>query len=223
MIVEPHGGPSGIQTTRFRGNWQVFAGRGYVVFAPNFRGGNGYGKEWINANIGQWGIVDYQDIMSGVDFLIAQKLADADRLGVEGWSYGGYMSQFIVTHTDRFKAAVPGAGMSNMLSFYGTTDIQRFTVHYMQGHPWENMEVYTRSSPIFNIDKVTTPTLVLFGEEDRRVPIEQGEQFYMGLKQRGIDVEMVRYPREPHGFREPNHQIDRIQRTVDWFDRYLKR
>jgi len=223
MIVEPHGGPAGIQQTRFNANWQVYAGRGYVIFAPNFRGSDGYGKEFIEANVGKWGVVDFQDIMSGVDYVISLGFVDPERMGVEGWSYGGYMSQFIVSHTDRFKAAVPGAGMSNMISFYGTTDIQRFTIWYMTGHPWESLEIYKRSSPIFSVDKVKTPTRILFGEEDRRVPIEQGEQFYTALRQRGVDVEMIRYPREPHGLREPYHQIDRIERTVEWFDRYLKK
>lgn len=223
LIVEPHGGPAGTQQTRFNGTWQVYAGRGYVVFAPNFRGSDGYGKAFIEANVGKWGVVDFQDIMSGVDYVISLGFVDPERMGVEGWSYGGYMSQFIVTHTDRFKAACPGAGMSNMISFYGTTDIQRFTTYYMTGHPWQTFEIYRRSSPIFSIDKAKTPTLILFGEQDRRVPIEQGEQFFTALKQRGIHVEMVRYPREPHGFTEPNHQIDRIQRIADWFDRFLKR
>ncbi|MFH1573242.1 MAG: S9 family peptidase, partial [Acidobacteriota bacterium] len=223
MIVEPHGGPAGIQQTRFNATWQVYAGRGYVVFAPNFRGSDGYGKAFIEANVGKWGVVDFQDIMSGVDHVISLGFVDPDRMGVEGWSYGGYMSQFIVSHTDRFKAAVPGAGMSNMISFYGTTDIQRFTIWYMTGHPWETLEIYRRSSPIFNVDKVKTPTRILFGEQDRRVPIEQGEQFYTALKQRGIEVEMIRYPREPHGLQEPYHQIDRIERTVEWFDRFLKK
>ncbi len=142
MIVEPHGGPAGVQSTRFNGMWQVMAGRGYVVFAPNFRGSDGYGRKHIEANVGKWGVVDFQDIMTGVDDVIAKGIADPDRLGVEGWSYGGYMSNFINTHSDRFKAAVPGAGMSNMISFFGTTDIQRFTVYYMTGRPWEAVEIY---------------------------------------------------------------------------------
>ena len=223
MIVEPHGGPAGVQSTRFNGMWQVMAGRGYAVFAPNFRGSDGYGKKHIEANVGKWGVVDFQDIMTGVDDVIAQGIADPDRLGVEGWSYGGYMSNFINTHSNRFKAAVPGAGMSNMVSFFGTTDIQRFTVYYMTGRPWEAVEIYQRSSPIANVAKAKAPTLILHGEADRRVPIEQGEQMYMALKNDGVETEMVRYPREPHGFQEPNHQIDRIQRTVDWFDRFLKK
>jgi len=223
MIVEPHGGPAGVQSTRFNGMWQVMAGRGYVVFAPNFRGSDGYGRKHIEANVGKWGVVDFQDIMSGVDDVIAKGIADPDRLGVEGWSYGGYMSNFINTHSDRFKAAVPGAGMSNMISFFGTTDIQRFTVYYMTGRPWEADEIYHRSSPITNVAKAKAPALILHGEADRRVPIEQGEQMYMALKKNGIETEMVRYPREPHGFQEPNHQIDRIQRTVDWMDRFLKK
>jgi dipeptidyl aminopeptidase/acylaminoacyl peptidase len=223
LIVEPHGGPAGISQTRFNGTWQVFASSGYVVFAPNFRGSDGYGKAFIEANVGKWGVVDFQDIMSGVDHLISLGFVDPESMGVEGWSYGGYMSQFIVSHTDRFKAAVPGAGMSNMISFYGTTDIQRFTIWYMTGHPWERLDIYQRSSPIFNVDKVKTPTRILFGEEDRRVPIEQAEQFYTALRQRGVEVEMIRYPREAHGLQEPNHQIDRIERTVEWMDRFLKR
>jgi len=223
MIVEPHGGPAGVQSTRFNSIWQIMAGRGYAVFAPNFRGSDGYGRKHIEANVGKWGVVDFDDIMTGVDDMIAKGIADPGRLGVEGWSYGGYMTNFINTHTDRFKAAVAGAGMSNMASFFGTTDIQRFTVYYMTGRPWESIEVYQRSSPIINVAKAKTPALIIHGEADRRVPIEQGEQMYMALKKNGIETEFVRYPREPHGFQEPNHVVDRIQRTVDWMDRFLKK
>ena len=223
MIVEPHGGPAGAQTTRFNSTWQVMAGRGYAVLAPNFRGSDGYGKKHIEANVGKWGVVDFEDIMTGVDAVIAKGIADPDRLGVEGWSYGGYMSNFINTHSNRFKAAVPGAGMSNMISFFGTTDIQRFTVYYMTGRPWESVEIYNRSSPLTNVAKAKAPALILHGEADRRVPIEQGEQMYMALKKNGVETEMVRYPREPHGLQEPNHQIDRIERTIAWLDRFLKK
>jgi dipeptidyl aminopeptidase/acylaminoacyl peptidase len=221
-IVEPHGGPAGTQTTSFRKDWQLLAGRGYCLFAPNFRGSDGYGRVFIEANIGQWGIGDYEDIMSGVDALVARGIADPARLGVEGWSYGGYTTNRIVTKTTRFKAAVSGAGLSNLLSFFGTTDIQRFTTHYMKGKPWESADVYARSSPIVNVANTKTPLLLIHGDDDRRVPVEQAEQMYISLRKLGVETELVRYPREPHGFGEPNHQIDRLQRTADWFDRFMK-
>jgi dipeptidyl aminopeptidase/acylaminoacyl peptidase len=222
LIVEPHGGPAGVVTNSFRSMWQVLAGRGYAVLAPNFRGSDGYGKKFIEANVGDWGGGDYQDVMSGVDALIAKGNADPARLGVEGWSYGGFMTSWIVTHTNRFKAAVDGAGVTDLLSMYGTTDIQRFNEYYMLGRPWEKFEVYRKNSPMTYIAQAKTPTLILHGIEDRRVPISQGEEFYIGLKKVSVETEFVRYPREPHGFTEPNHQIDRIQRTVAWFDKYLK-
>jgi dipeptidyl aminopeptidase/acylaminoacyl peptidase len=221
LIVEPHGGPQGVRTVSFNPVWQMFAGAGYGVFAPNFRGSGNYGREFVRANIGDWGGGDYRDIMAGVDDLIKKGIADETKLGVEGWSYGGFMTNWIITHTDRFKAAVSGAGLSNLESFYGTTDIQGFMEYYHKGFPWISRKIYRSSSPLTSTFKVKTPVLILHGEEDRRVPVSQSEELYQYLKKAGITVKFVRYPREPHGLREPNHQLDRYTRMLNWFNTYI--
>lgn len=221
LIVEPHGGPMGARTVAYNPIWQMFAGAGYAVFAPNFRGSGYHGREFVRANIGDWGGGDYQDIMAGVDYLIKEGIADEKKLGVEGWSYGGFMTNWIITHTDRFKAAVSGAGMSNLESFYGTTDIQGFMEYYHKGFPWSSREIYRRSSPLTSTFKVKTPVLILHGEEDARVPISQSEELYYYLKKSGVTVRFVRYPGEGHGLREPQHQIDRYTRMLDWFNTHI--
>ena len=221
LIVEPHGGPMGVRTVAFNPIWQMFAGAGYAVFAPNFRGSGYHGREFVRANIGDWGGGDYQDIMAGVDYLIKEGIADEKKLGVEGWSYGGFMTNWIITHSDRFKAAVSGAGLSNLESFYGTTDIQGFMEYYHKGFPWSSREVYRSSSPLTSTFKVKTPVLILHGEEDARVPISQSEELYYYLKKSGVTVRFVRYPGEGHGLREPQHQIDRYTRMLNWFNTHI--
>ena len=221
LIVEPHGGPQGVRTVVFNPTWQMFAGAGYGVLVPNFRGSGSYGREFVRANIGDWGGGDYKDIMAGVDHVIQKGIADETRLGVEGWSYGGFMTNWIITHTDRFKAAVSGAGLSNLESFYGTTDIQGFMEYYHKGFPWVSRDIYRGSSPLASDFKVSTPTLILHGEEDRRVAISQSEELYHYLKKAGVTVRFVRYPREPHGLREPNHQLDRYTRMLGWFNKHI--
>lgn len=221
LIVEPHGGPMGVRTVAFNPVWQMFAGAGYVVFAPNFRGSGYHGREFVRANIGDWGGGDYKDIMAGVDYLIKEGIADEAKLGIEGWSYGGFMTNWVITHTDRFKAAVSGAGLSNLESFYGTTDIQGFMEYYHKGFPWSSREIYRSSSPLTSTFKVKTPVLILHGEEDVRVPISQSEELYYYLKKSGVTVRFVRYPGEGHGLREPQHQIDRYTRMLNWFNTHI--
>lgn len=221
LIVEPHGGPQGVRTVAFNPTWQMFAGAGYAVLVPNFRGSGSHGKEFVRANIGDWGGGDYRDIMAGVDHLIQEGIADETKLGVEGWSYGGFMTNWIITHTDRFKAAVSGAGLSNLESFYGTTDIQGFMEYYHKGTPWMSRDIYRHSSPLASDFEVKTPTLILHGEEDRRVAISQSEELYHYLKKIEVTVQFVRYPREPHGLREPNHQLDRYTRMLGWFNAHI--
>jgi len=221
LIVEPHGGPQGARTVSFNPLWQMLAGAGYAVFAPNFRGSGNYGKEFVRSNIGDWGGGDYRDIMAGVDDLIKKGIADEAKLGVEGWSYGGFMTNWIITHTDRFKVAVSGAGMSNLESFYGTTDIQGYMEYYHRGFPWVSRKIYRNSSPLTSSFKVKTPVLILHGEEDTRVPISQSEELYQYLKKTGVTVKFVRYPRESHELREPNHQLDRYARMLEWFNTYI--
>ena len=221
LIVEAHGGPHGRQSVGFNPMWQLFAAHGFVVIAPNFRGSGDYSQPFVDADRNDWGGKDYIDIMKGVDSVVAAGLADPDRMGIEGWSYGGFMTSWIIGHTTRFKAAVVGAGVTNLQSFYGTTDIQRF-IEWEYGIPWQNTDSIREHSPITYAPNAKTPTLILHGGADERVPVEQGQQLYMALKKSGVTVEFVRYPREGHGFKEPNHKRDRYQRYIDWFQRFLQ-
>jgi dipeptidyl aminopeptidase/acylaminoacyl peptidase len=221
LILEAHGGPHGSQSIGFNPMWQYFAAHGYLVLAPNFRGSGGYQQDFVDADRNDWGGKDFIDIMRGVDFVIAQGLAHSDHLGIEGWSYGGYMTSWVIGHTDRFKAAVAGAAVTNLHSFYGTTDIQRFIEWEYEGFPWDRPDKIRDHSPITFAPKAKTPTLILHGEADVRVPIEQGYQLYTTLRKVGTTVEFVRYPREGHGFREPAHRQDRIRRTFEWLERYV--
>ena len=221
-----HGGPSGVFTETFTGNpsiyvIQYFAEKGYAVLRPNPRGSTGYGKEFRYANFKDWGFGDYEDIMSGVDKTIDMGIADPERMAVMGWSYGGYMTSFLVTRTGRFKAASMGAGLPNLISMVTTTDIPDYLVAHMGSEIWEDYETYEKHSAIYRIGKVTTPTQVIHGSNDLRVPFTQGQEFYVALKRRGIDTEMVVYPRTPHGPREPKLLMDVSPRIMAWLDKYI--
>ncbi len=223
-----HGGPAGVFTETFTGNpsiyvIQYFAEKGYAVLRPNPRGSTGYGKEFRYANFKDWGFGDYEDIMSGVDKTIDMGIADPERMAVMGWSYGGYMTSFLVTRTGRFKAASMGAGLPNLVSMVTTTDIPDYLVAHMGSEIWEDYETYEKHSAIYRIGKVTTPTQVIHGSNDLRVPFTQGQEFYVALKRRGIDTEMVVYPRTPHGPREPKLLMDVSPRIMAWLDKYIDR
>ncbi|MFH1570660.1 MAG: S9 family peptidase [Gemmatimonadota bacterium] len=222
LIVEPHGGPAGARTWGFYAGWQVLAGRGYAVLAPNFRGSAGYGQAFVAANEDDFGGGDFADVMSGVDALVEKGIADPRRLGIMGYSYGGYMTAWAIGQTDRFRAAVAGAGVTNLQSFYGTSDIQWFTRQYQRGAPWERAERYAAQSPITFVGRVKTPTLIYHGDEDRRVPMEQSEQLYVSLRERGVPTQLVRYPRAGHGLSEYHHRRDCLERIVAWLDRWVK-
>ena len=227
VIVQVHGGPEWAWWLGWHGSWhewgQLLASHGYVVLLPNPRGSDGQGIAFAEANRDDWGGGDFADIMSGVDDLIGKKIADPNRLGIGGWSYGGFMTSWAVTHTDRFRAAVVGAGVTNLFSFNGTTDITpSFLKSYFYDLPFDRREDYEKHSAMSFVKNVKTPTLVVHGGGDQRVPPGQGEEFYHALKQVGIKAEMVIYPREPHGFRERAHQVDLLTRILGWFDTYLK-
>ncbi|MFN0051563.1 MAG: prolyl oligopeptidase family serine peptidase, partial [Planctomycetales bacterium] len=226
LLVIVHGGPTGVFTQTCivgRGPYPiaVFASRGYAVLRCNVRGSSGYGKEFRFANYQDWGGGDYRDIMSGVDALIERRIADADRLGVMGWSYGGYMASWIITQTKRFKAASVGAGVTNLMSFTGTADIADFIPNYMGGEFWDEFERWRRHSAMFQIKGASTPTLIQHGDKDLRVPISQGYELHNALKRQGVPVKMVVYPRQPHSITEPKLQLDAAQRNVEWFDQWL--
>ena len=224
-LVVAHGGPAGAFVNGFRlgglEGGQVWAGKGWAVFYPNPRGSSNYGQKTLAANVNDWGGGDYRDIMTGVDALVARGIADPDKLAHIGWSYGGYMTAWVITQTSRFKAAMVGAGLTNMWSMYGTNDIPSVLIAYFGGIPnKQTLPLYLDRSAMTHIDKVTTPTLILHGANDERVPVGQAYELYRGLKDRGKPTELVFYPREGHGIQEYYHQKDRLQRIYDWVTKY---
>jgi dipeptidyl aminopeptidase/acylaminoacyl peptidase len=227
LILNIHGGPAGVFRQTFLGSpglypLAAFSAKGYAVLRPNPRGSSGYGKKFRFANYGDWGGMDYQDLMAGVDHVIRMGVADPERLAVMGWSYGGYMTSWIITQTRRFKAAVIGAPVTNLWSFTGTADIPGFLPDYFSGEPWANFEAYRKHSPLAHVKGVSTPALILHGEADIRVPVSQGYEFYQALKRQGAPVKMVVYPREPHGPREPKFRLDIMNRHLEWVDKYVR-
>jgi dipeptidyl aminopeptidase/acylaminoacyl peptidase len=229
MVVSAHGGPTGAHTAGFKlgtDPGQTWAARGWAVFYPNPRGSTGYGEWWMRANTGDWGGGDYKDIMTGVDALIKRGVADSSRMAFEGWSYGGYMTSWVVSQTGRFKAAMMGAGLPSLLSMAGTTDIPGYINTFFGDPQYDgsivnaNIKKYLERSGISYSDRVTTPLLILHGSNDERVPIGQPMEFYRALKDRGKAVELVFYPREGHGFSEYYHQLDRMKREYEWIAKH---
>jgi dipeptidyl aminopeptidase/acylaminoacyl peptidase len=220
-----HGGPAGVWTQGFPAGWgnfaHVWASNGWVAFFPNPRGSVAYGEKFLLANVRDWGKGDYDDIQTGLDTLVARGVADPGRLAQSGWSYGGYMTAWTITQTNRFKAAMVGAGLTNMYSMYSTNDLQRTLEGYFGAEPWNDEEAYRRASAMTFIKQAKTPTLILHGQADLRVPIGQAQELYMGLRKNGVPVELVFYPREPHGLQEPRHQLDKMRREYDWFARHV--
>ena len=222
FVVLVHGGPTGRWADAFEPWGQLLAARGYAVLYPNVRGSTGYGHRFVEMNRGDWGGGDFKDVMAGVEWAIARGIADPARLGIGGWSYGGYMAAWAVTQTPRFKAAVSGAPVIDMASEFGTEGESGYD-EWFYGTPYEKLEGFIRSSPITYVKNARTPTLLLQGADDETDPLGQSQQFYRGLKRYGVDAELVIYPREPHGFREEKHLIDRLNRILAWYDKYLPR
>lgn len=229
LILMVHGGPSGVYSQTFTGQGNIyaiqhFAEQGYALLRPNPRGSTGYGKEFRYANFQDWGYGDYEDLMSGVDTVIEMGVAHPDSLVEMGWSYGGYMTSWIVTQTDRFKAVSMGAGLSNLVSMVGTTDIPGYLMAHMDGPYWGgNMESYERHSAVYYMDDVVTPVQIIHGANDLRVPLGQGQEFYWALQEKGIDSEMVIYPRTGHGPTEPKFIADVSNQILRWFNYHLGR
>ncbi len=228
LIVQVHGGPESAYvdawTTTYTRWTQLLAARGYVVFMPNYRGSTGRGVAYAKADHKDMAGKEFDDVLDGIDFLIEHGPVDAERVGIGGWSYGGYFSAWGATrHSPRFKAAVMGAGISNWHSFMGTTDIP-YEEAYVHWDLWcyDEPELCWDRSPVAHIRNAQTPTLVVHGASDLRVPVGQGWEMYTALKIKGVPTELVIYPREPHGLRETAHQLDVIQRALAWFDRYVK-
>lgn len=223
LILSIHGGPHGMYGWSFNPTFQVYAARGYGVLYLNPRGSSGYGQKFSDGTINEWGGGDYRDLMAGVDEVIRkQSWVDADRLGVTGGSYGGFMTNWIITQTPRFRGAVAVASLSNLISFYSTSLYQDLIHAEFGGYPWDNFDLLWQWSPLRYVRQVQTPTLFIHGENDNDVHITQAEEMYMALKRRGVETVLVRYPREGHGLREPKHRVDALERTINWFDRYVK-
>jgi dipeptidyl aminopeptidase/acylaminoacyl peptidase len=226
LILNIHGGPAGAFGETFIGASGLypiasFAARGWAVLRANPRGSTNYGLQFRSSNVDDWGGGDYADLMSGVDAVIQMGVADPNRLAVMGWSYGGYMTNWVVSQTNRFKCAATGAGLSNLISMWGTNDIPSTLDDYFEGAWYEQPERYIRMSPLAHIGNAKTPTLILHGEADIRVPTSQGYEMYNALKRLGVPAEMVVYPRTPHGPQEPKFVLDIMHRHIDWVAKYL--
>lgn len=223
FILAIHGGPHGMYGYGFNPAAQAIAAQGYALLLINPRGSSGYGQKFSDGCLNDWGGGDYRDLMKGVDEAINRfPFLDEARMGVMGGSYGGYMTNWMITQTSRFKAAVATASLSNLISFYSTSLYQDLIHAEFNGYPWDNFEILWDRSPLKHIKKVKTPLLLIHGEQDNDVHITQAEEMYTALRMRGVDCNFVRYPREGHGFREPRHREDSLARTLQWFDRYLK-
>jgi len=229
MVVLVHGGPTGMHTSAMVWHEWVglYAARGIAVFLPNPRGSLGWGTAFAEANLGDMGGADFGDIMAGVDHLVAQGLADPERLAIAGWSYGGFMAAWAVTQTDRFKVAVMGAGISDWRSFHGVSHLHAWDALFhgtvgKDADPYDPDGPHARFSPLSYVDRVRTPTLILHGERDIDVPLGQGLQFYRALRDRGVPVSMTVYPRAGHGPSERAQMRDVAERFVEWTARYLE-
>lgn len=228
LLVIVHGGPMGVFTQGFTGAAGLypvaaFASKGYAILRPNVRGSSGYGAKFRYANYGDWGGGDFKDMMTGVDHVNKLGVADAERLGIMGWSYGGFMTSWTITQTRRFRAASVGAGVTNLMSFTGTADIPSFLPDYFGGEFWDKLDAYRAHSAMFHVKGVTTPTLIQHGEKDERVPLSQGLELYNALKRQGCTTKMVIYPRTPHGIEEPRLLLDCMERNLEWFERHVLR
>jgi dipeptidyl aminopeptidase/acylaminoacyl peptidase len=225
MIVEVHGGPGAAVQSEWphSGDFAMaLAGSGYFVFQPNPRGSFGQGEVFTRANVRDFGYGDFRDILAGVDEALRTAPIDSNRLGLTGWSYGGFMTMWGVTQTNRFKAAMAGAGIANLQSYYGENKIDQWMIPFFGKSVYDDPEVYAKSSPITFIKNAKTPTLVIVGDGDGECPTPQSYEFWHALKTLGVETQLIVYEHEGHHFVKPDHQRDRIRRTVAWFDAHLR-
>jgi dipeptidyl aminopeptidase/acylaminoacyl peptidase len=225
LLVVVHGGPTGVdRPVVFADRYyplEKFAAKGALILRPNYRGSAGYGEKFRSLNVRNLGVGDAWDVLSGVDFLIAKGWVDRDRVGSMGWSQGGYISAFLTTSSDRFKAISVGAGISNWMTYYVNTDIHPFTRHYLKATPWDDPEIYAKTSPMTYIKQAKTPTLIQHGEFDRRVPIPNAYELYQGLQDRGVAVRLVVYKGFGHGITKPKELRAVCQHNWEWFLQYI--
>ncbi len=225
LLVVIHGGPTGFDTPVPAADRyypiERFAAKGALVLKPNYRGSAGYGEKFRALNVRNLGLGDYQDVISGVDFLIAKGIVDKDRVGAMGWSQGGYISAFITTYSDRFKAVSVGAGISDWMTYYVNTDIHPFTRQYLKATPWDDPAIYQKTSPIFYVNKAKTPTLIQHGDQDKRVPPPNAFELYQALKDRGVPVKLILYKGFGHPINKPKQQRAVMEHNYDWFSKYI--
>jgi dipeptidyl aminopeptidase/acylaminoacyl peptidase len=225
LLVQVHGGPSGHYAATFRSGWgdwwQSLVLEGYAVFRPNPRGSTARGASFTAANRNDLGGMDFDDVMQGIDLLIESGVADPERIGILGWSYGGFLTAWAVTHTDRFKAAVAGAAVTNWPSKVGTTDIRPMNESRFPGALHETPDAFWERSPIRYLGNAKTPTLIVHGQADQRVPVTQGRELYLGLRAAGVPTDFVTYPRQKHPFHERAYHLDLLQRIIAWFDQWM--
>ncbi len=227
LVVQTHGGPASSDRYGFSRSFTrynpVLTGKGYVVLQPNYRGSTGYGDDFLRDMVGSYFNQSHLDVMKGVDYLIEQGIADAERMVKMGWSAGGHMTNKIITFTDRFKAASSGAGAVNWIGMYAQSDIRTYRTPWFGGSPWQKdapIDVYWNHSPLKDISNVTTPTLVIVGESDPRVPLPQSVELYRALRSLNVPTHLYVAPREPHGWRELRHRLYKINVELDWFSKY---
>ena len=227
LVVQTHGGPASSDKFGFQ-RWRdyipVLAAKGYAVLKPNYRGSTGYGDPFLRDMVGHYYRNAHLDVMAGVDHVIELGIADGERMAKMGWSGGGHMTNKIITHTDRFKAASSGAGAVNWISMYGQSDVRIYRTPWFGGTPWQKdapIDVYWEHSPLKDIWKVKTPTIVLVGENDVRVPPPQSVELYRALRTNGVPTHLYIAPREPHGWRELRHQLFKMNIELDWFEKYV--
>lgn len=225
LIVELHGGPGDLFQQRFVGRRSVypiaiFAAENYAYLRPNIRGSNGYGHKFRSKNHDDWGGHDYQDVITGVNFLEKKGIADPKRLAIIGWSYGGFLTAYSISHTTRFKAAIMGGAIINLISYAGQTDLPDFLPNSLGGPFWKKPELYLQRSPIMSVEKITTPTLILNGELDYRVPYQQGLELYSALKRRNIPTKMYLFPGTYHSIEIPELIYDAAKINNDWLNKY---
>lgn len=223
VIVWIHGGPASAALPRWPDERAaLLSSKGYFVFFPNFRGSYGQGEAFVRANVKDFGGGDLRDVLTGLDAAAKEAPVDAERAGLWGWSYGGFMTMWTVTQTQRFKAAVAGAGIANWVSYYGQNDIDQWMIPYFGASVYDDPAVYAKSAPINFIKNAKTPTLVLVGERDGECPAPQSFEFWHALKEMGTETQLVVYPDEGHAFQKPEHKRDLARRLVGWFDAHLK-
>ena len=226
LLVKIHGGPTGVSQPRFLPNdyaypVQAFLEKGALVLEPNYRGSAGYGAKFRALNVRNLGVGDMWDVMSGVDALIARGIVDPDKLGAMGWSQGGYISAFLTTHTDRFKAISVGAGISDWTTYYVSTDITPFTPQYLGATPWDDPQIYAKTSPITTIRQAKTPTLIQHGSADHRVPVPDAFELYRGLLDQHVDARLILYTGFGHGIDKPKSALALVQANLDWFSHFI--